>query len=467
MTVICNRADLWDSAAHFQPEDTQTYFHCHPPDVMVRPYHFAPDLPPDESIPSLSADPASCSIFVARVPHHFEKVDIPFTTEGQTYCDVVDTSIPNPHDPEVVHDKYWAQRRRLFSRFDQGIQLDGQGWYSVTPEIIADHVAKRVGELAAVHIIPRNELSPPPLPREEGIIILDAFCGCGGNSIAFGKIPSHLISKVVCVDTDRSKLLKAAHNASLYGIPKDKLVFIECNSIFILQHCYRDGQFILDQPLAEIPPHMPPPVMPIVHSGYHVGGLDLLPRRIDAVFMDPPWGGVDYEVLGKNGYDLQKNMKILAGPAPVSAIHEEEDEYKADGDGCDDFFDSFVAPSRCKPKSQLSQEARKANFNRQDEGAGDFVDGMEMLRIAAAAVSARMVVYDLPRNVNKNGLGKCALGAGYRGNIKLEEHYLNGRLKTVTAYMGADFSDMINSLHETASASVSEATWSDDGAMTT
>jgi electron transfer flavoprotein alpha/beta subunit len=26
----------------------------------------------------------------------------------------------------------------------------------------------------------------------------------------------------------------------------------------------------------------------------------------------------------------------------------------------------------------------------------------------------------------------------------LEEHYLNGRLKTVTAYMGADYSDLIN-----------------------
>lgn len=425
----------------------------------MRPFHFAPDLPDEESIPPASADPASCSVAVARVPHHFEKVDIPVMAEGQTHCDVIDTSIPNPHDPEVVHDKYWAQRRRLFSRFDRGIQLDAQGWYSVTPECIADHVATRVAELATTHVIPHES--------EEGIVILDAFCGCGGNSIAFGKIPSHTISKVVCVDTDRSKLLMAAHNASLYDIPKDKLIFVECNSIFILQHCYKDGQFILDQPAAKLPPYMPPPVMPVVHAGYHVGGLDLLPRRIDAVFMDPPWGGVDYEVLGKNGYDLQKNMKIQVGP-PMPAPAVEEDEYEADGDGCDDFFDSFAAPSKPKAKSKLSQQARKANFNKQAEG-GEFVDGMEMLRIAAAAVSARVVVYDLPRNTNKTTLGKCALGAGYRGNIKLEEHYLNGRLKTVTAYMGADYSDMINSLHEALPTSSTGTTTSSDegGAWTT
>lgn len=55
----------------------------------------------------------------------------------------------------------WAQRYRLFSLFDQGIQLDHEGWYSVTPEAIAQHIAERC----------RCEL------------IVDAFCGVGGNAI--------------------------------------------------------------------------------------------------------------------------------------------------------------------------------------------------------------------------------------------------------------------------------------------
>jgi hypothetical protein len=164
-----------------------------------------------------------------------------------------------------------------------------------------------------------------------------------------------------------------------------------------------------------------------------------LPRRIDAVFMDPPWGGVDYEVLGKNGYDLQKNMKIQVSPAI------DEYEAEADGDGVgDDFFDTFSTPHNTKTNNNnnMSQKARKANFNKKTEG--NFIDGMELLRVAAAASSSRLVVYDLPRNTSKMSLGKCGLGAGYRGNVKLEEHYLNGRLKTVTAYMGADCSSLIN-----------------------
>jgi len=39
--------------------------------------------------------------------------------------------------------KYWKQRYKLFSRFDKGIQMDREGWFSVTPERIAHHIANR------------------------------------------------------------------------------------------------------------------------------------------------------------------------------------------------------------------------------------------------------------------------------------------------------------------------------------
>lgn len=59
----------------------------------------------------------------------------------------------------------FAQRFRYFSRFDEGCLLDEEGWYSVTPEKIADQIAERC----------RCET------------ILDPFCGVGGNAIAFAK----------------------------------------------------------------------------------------------------------------------------------------------------------------------------------------------------------------------------------------------------------------------------------------
>jgi len=45
------------------------------------------------------------------------------------------------NDPELK--KYWFQRYRLFSKFDQGIWMDKEGWFSATPEKIARHIAER------------------------------------------------------------------------------------------------------------------------------------------------------------------------------------------------------------------------------------------------------------------------------------------------------------------------------------
>lgn len=45
------------------------------------------------------------------------------------------------HVPMSLH-KYWLQRYSLFSRYDEGIAIDDEGWFSVTPEVIAWHHAK-------------------------------------------------------------------------------------------------------------------------------------------------------------------------------------------------------------------------------------------------------------------------------------------------------------------------------------
>ncbi|NXD59538.1 TGS1 synthase, partial [Corvus moneduloides] len=131
-------------------------------------------------------------------------------------------------DPELV--KYWAQRYRLFSRFDEGIKLDREGWFSVTPEKIAEHIAVRVSQSFNCDII------------------VDAFCGVGGNAIQFA-----LTSKrVIAVDIDPEKLRLARHNAEVYGVA-EHIDFL-CGDFMAL-----------------------------------AAGL-----RADAVFLSPPWGGPDY-----------------------------------------------------------------------------------------------------------------------------------------------------------------------------
>jgi trimethylguanosine synthase len=86
-----------------------------------------------------------------------------------------------------------CQYRRLFLQFDISVQLDYEGWFSVTPEIIADHVADCVWELANLSAFVNNM-----------ILWYSMFFGCGRNAIAFGKLPSDKRSLVLCVDIDHS-----------------------------------------------------------------------------------------------------------------------------------------------------------------------------------------------------------------------------------------------------------------------
>ncbi|XP_062044470.1 trimethylguanosine synthase isoform X2 [Lepus europaeus] len=141
---------------------------------------------------------------------------------------------PNDLPPEIAADpelvKYWAQRYRLFSRFDDGIKLDREGWFSVTPEKIAEHIAGRVSQSSNCNVV------------------VDAFCGVGGNTIQFALTGK----KVIAIDIDPVKIDLARNNAEVYGIA-DKIEFI-CGDFLLLAPCL----------------------------------------KADVVFLSPPWGGPDY-----------------------------------------------------------------------------------------------------------------------------------------------------------------------------
>ncbi|KAK7321688.1 hypothetical protein VNO77_32555 [Canavalia gladiata] len=95
--------------------------------------------------------------------------------------------------------KYWCQRYILFSRFDDGVKMDEEGWFSVTPEAIARHQAIRCAS---------------------GVII-DCFTGVGGNAIQFAQQCRH----VIAIDIDPLKIDYSRHNAAIYGV-EDQIDFI-------------------------------------------------------------------------------------------------------------------------------------------------------------------------------------------------------------------------------------------------
>jgi len=147
--------------------------------------------------------------------------------------------------------KYWYQRYSLFSKFDDGIQMDKEGFYSVTPEIIAGHQARRC----------------------MSNIVIDAFCGVGGNAIQF----AFTCERVIAIDNDVKKIEMAKNNARIYGV-EDRIEFIT-------------GDFL------KLSPHL----------------------KADVVFLSPPWGGPNYNdkeqydlnQMTPNCYEIFKNARVI------------------------------------------------------------------------------------------------------------------------------------------------------------
>ncbi|VVC43384.1 RNA cap guanine-N2 methyltransferase,S-adenosyl-L-methionine-dependent methyltransferase [Cinara cedri] len=95
--------------------------------------------------------------------------------------------------------KYWHNRFRLFKKFDRGIKLDKESWYSVTPEKISHMIANRC----------------------KCDLIIDGFCGVGSNAIQFALN----CKSVIAIDIDPLKIELAQNNAEVYGV-SNRIEFI-------------------------------------------------------------------------------------------------------------------------------------------------------------------------------------------------------------------------------------------------
>ena len=119
--------------------------------------------------------------------------------------------------------------------------MDEESWYSVTPESIARSIAERCS----------CEL------------IVDGFCGAGGNSIQFALT----CERVIAIDIDPEKICLARNNARVYGV-EDRIEFIV-------------GDFF------KVVPSLP---------------------AANVVFLSPPWGGPNYRT--KKSYDIQARIPM-------------------------------------------------------------------------------------------------------------------------------------------------------------
>ena len=117
----------------------------------------------------------------------------------------------------------------------------------MTPEPIAEHIAERC---------------------RCGVVV-DLFCGAGGNAIQF----AFTCERVIAVDIDPVKLSCARHNAAIYEV-EDRIEFVQADAIRLLE----------------------------THAFAGVA---------DVLFCSPPWGGPSY---GSNDtFDLDRAFLPSAG----------------------------------------------------------------------------------------------------------------------------------------------------------
>lgn len=98
-----------------------------------------------------------------------------------------------------VDEKYWKRRYNYFAKFDEGIRMDLEAWFEVTPESVARHIADR-------------------MPYD---VVVDGTCGVGGNAIQFALTSKHVIG----IDIDAKRLSDAEHNARIYGV-RERMEFV-------------------------------------------------------------------------------------------------------------------------------------------------------------------------------------------------------------------------------------------------
>ncbi|VDO11363.1 unnamed protein product [Rodentolepis nana] len=156
-------------------------------------------------------------------------------------------------DPSVA--RWWKRRFDLFWRFDEGIKMDKESWYIVTPE----EVARRQAEICTSNVV------------------VDAYAGAGGNTIQFAQKCQFVIG----IDNNLERLSSILQpNTRVYGV-KSRVDCI-CGDVTGVLRALRTESI----------------------------------SAIDTVFMSPPWGGPGYTKCsrlppGSSSWNKRRRSEII------------------------------------------------------------------------------------------------------------------------------------------------------------
>lgn len=199
---------------------------------------------------------------------------------------------------------FWLQRYYYYSKFDQGIIMDKESWYSVTPEKMAKYIAKLV----------------------EGKSIIDGFCGSGGNVIQFSKY----CSKVYAIDISYSKLSICKNNCKVYHC-KNNIEFIHSDFLQMKNKIKADYIFLSppwggteykDSSIYSIKKYMYPDITEIVRVSLTLADniLFFVPRNLDLDELFEICSDIKNEIEENSGKKLFFDIKILKSNNKIKAL---------------------------------------------------------------------------------------------------------------------------------------------------
>jgi predicted RNA methylase len=110
-------------------------------------------------------------------------------------------------------------------------------------------------------------------------VLLDAFCGCGGNAVQFART----CGRVIAVDLDPLRLEMARHNSHIYGV-SDKIDFV-LGDVVSLAHSGRLVSLLLAAR------------QKLLKEGRSGKCTVSCAPPADVVFLAPPWGGPEYSKM--------------------------------------------------------------------------------------------------------------------------------------------------------------------------
>lgn len=127
------------------------------------------------------------------------------------------------------------KNKELFRRYFNGIKLDEESKILVTPEKVAEHIARR----CTFH--------------SDTAFLLDPFCGVGGNVIQFALARPDLF--ILAIDISAERIEMCRNNAKVYGVDH-RIEFVQGDYMQLGTRCN---------------------------------------FKPDVVFLSPPWGGKSYK----------------------------------------------------------------------------------------------------------------------------------------------------------------------------